>query len=179
MVQAANEIGLTPKMFGGALVGLQATVLQGQAQGQAQRHRELRDLGAGRQADVSRAPRSSSTKYQSRAKAEGVDPLGYYLGGWGYAYIKILGDAVKGAKSIEDDKIAAYLKKTTFHTLMGDIKFGKKGEWAQGRMLTVQYHDIKDDANLETWRGMSYQTVLDPPNLKTGNVIYPYEKAHK
>jgi len=24
---------------------------------------------------------------------------------------------------------------------------------------------------------MSYQTVLTPPELKTGNVIYPYEKA--
>jgi branched-chain amino acid transport system substrate-binding protein len=46
-------------------------------------------------------------------------------------------------------------------------------------MMTVQYHDIKDDANLDTWRGMSYQTVLDPPNLATGKVIYPYEKAHK
>ena len=37
-------------------------------------------------------------------------------------------------------------------------------------MLTVQYHDIKDDANLETWRGMGYQTVLAPPNLATGKV---------
>ena len=35
------------------------------------------------------------------------------------------------------------------------------------------------DADLETWRGMSYQTVLTPAKLKTGNVIYPYEKARK
>ena len=33
--------------------------------------------------------------------------------------------------------------------------------------------------NLETWRGMSYQTVLDPPSLATGKVVYPYEKARK
>ena len=46
-------------------------------------------------------------------------------------------------------------------------------------MMQVQYHDIKADSNLETWRGMSYQTVLTPPELKTGNVIYPYEKAIK
>ena len=32
-------------------------------------------------------------KYQARAGAEGVDPLGYYLGGWGYAYINMLGEA--------------------------------------------------------------------------------------
>jgi branched-chain amino acid transport system substrate-binding protein len=43
----------------------------------------------------------------------------------------------------------------------------------------VQYHDIKPDANLDTWRGMSYQTVLAPSNLATGKLIFPYEKAHQ
>jgi len=43
--------------------------------------------------------------------------------------------------------------------------------------LQVQYHGITDAANLETWRGMSYQTVLTPQDQKTGNVIYPYENA--
>ena len=44
-------------------------------------------------------------------------------------------------------------------------------------MMQVQYHGIKDGAGLETWKGMSYQTVLTPADHKTGNVIYPYEKA--
>jgi len=43
--------------------------------------------------------------------------------------------------------------------------------------LQVQYHRITDAANLDTWRGMSYQTVLTPPEQKTGEVIYPYAKA--
>jgi branched-chain amino acid transport system substrate-binding protein len=46
-------------------------------------------------------------------------------------------------------------------------------------MMQVQYHSIKEGAGLDTWRGMSYQTVLTPPALKTGNVIYPYENAKK
>ena len=117
-------------------------------------------------------------EYQSRAKAAGVDLLGYYLGGWGYARMQVLEQAIKGAKSINDDKVAAYMRKATFKTVMGPIKFGKKGEWASSRMLTVQYHGITDAANLETWRGMSYQTVLTPSNLATGKVIYPYAKAH-
>jgi branched-chain amino acid transport system substrate-binding protein len=41
----------------------------------------------------------------------------------------------------------------------------------------VQYHSIKEGAGLETWKGKGYQTVLTPPELKTGDVIYPYEKA--
>ncbi len=160
MVLAANEVGLTPKMFGGALVGLQATVfkdkLKGKLNGIVNYETWVPD-----KKEMYNGTEAFFKEYQSRAKAEGVDPLGYYLGGWGYAYIQILGDAVKGAKSIEDDKIAAYLRTHTFNTVMGPIKFGAKGEWAYSRMLTVQYHDIKDDANLETWRGMSYQTVLD------------------
>jgi branched-chain amino acid transport system substrate-binding protein len=57
------------------------------------------------------------------------------------------------------------------------IKFGKDGEWTQSAMLQVQYHGITDAANLETWRGMSYQTLLTPADQKTGSVVYPYEKA--
>jgi len=43
----------------------------------------------------------------------------------------------------------------------------------------VQYHDVTDSADLETWRGMSYQTVVTPPEDATGKVIYPFEKALK
>ena len=63
------------------------------------------------------------------AKAAGVDPLGYYLGTWGYAYAELLGKAVEGAKSLNDDKIAEYLRTHTIDTIMGPVKFGKNGEW--------------------------------------------------
>jgi branched-chain amino acid transport system substrate-binding protein len=116
-------------------------------------------------------------KYQSRAQAAGVDPLGYYLGGWGYAYAQILEQAVQGAKSLKDDVLADYIKKNSFKTIHGEIKFGPNGEWAKAGMLQVQYHSIKQGAGLETWRGMDYQTVLTPAELKTGDLIYPYEKA--
>ena len=178
IVEAANEIGLKPKMFGGAMVGLQTTVfkdkLKTKLNGIVNYETWVPD-----EKEMYKGTKEFFDEYQKRAKAAGVDPLGYYLGGWGYAQFQVLGDAIKGANSLNDDKIAAYLKSHSFETIMGPIKFGGKGEWAQGRMLQVQYHDIKSDANLETWRGMSYQTVLTPKNLATGKVIYPYEKAHK
>jgi branched-chain amino acid transport system substrate-binding protein len=178
MVLAANEIGLKPKMFGGALVGLQATFfkdkLKNKMNGIVNYETWVPD-----EKQMYKGTKDFFVEYQSRAKAAGVDPLGYYLGGWGYAQMQILGEAVKSAKSIEDDKVAAALKKDKFDTVMGSIKFGAKGEWAEGRMFTVQYHDIPADAGLETWRGMSYQTVLEPKSLETGKVIYPYEKAIK
>lgn len=65
-----------------------------------------------------------------------------------------------------------------FNTIMADrIKFGQYGEWVGSRALQVQYHGVTDAANLETWRGMSYQTVLTPADQKTGELIYPYAKA--
>ena len=176
MVQAANEVGLTPKMFGGAMVGLQATFFKNKLKSKLNGIVNYETWVPDKK-QMYKGTAAFFKEYQKRAKAAGVDPLGYYLGGWGYARMQILEQAVKGAKSINDDKIAAYMRKATFHTVMGPIKFGKKGEWAESRMLTVQYHSITDKANLDTWRGMSYQTVLDPPNLQTGKVIYPYEKA--
>ena len=50
--------------------------------------------------------------------------------------------------------------------------------WEQGRMLQVQYHDIKS-GDLEQFRGMDTQTVLTPSQYKTGDVIYPFEKARQ
>ena len=84
---------------------------------------------------------------------------------------------MEGAKSLNDDKIADYMRSHEFKTIMGDARFGKDGEWTKSEMLEVQYHGITDAANLETWRGMSHQTVLTPADEKTGAVIYPYAKA--
>jgi branched-chain amino acid transport system substrate-binding protein len=176
MVKAVNEVGFKPKMIGGAMVGLQATVFKNQLgpllNGWVNYETWVPDTKM-----MYTGTDDFFKKYQSRAAAEGVDPLGFYLGGWGYAYIQVLGDAVKATNSLNDNTIADYMRKNTFKTIKGDIKFGKNGEWDQGRMLQVQYHGIKPGAGLDTWRGMSYQTILTPPDLKTGNVIYPFEKA--
>jgi branched-chain amino acid transport system substrate-binding protein len=173
MTRAIKEIGYKPKMVGGAMVGLQATVFK-QKLGPALNGIINYETWVPAQG----TPESDAflKTYQSRAGAEGVDPLGYYLGTWGYAYIQLLGDAVQATKSLDDNKLADYIGKTTFKTIMGDVKFGKGGEWAQGRMLQVQYHGIKS-GELDQFRGMDTQTVLTPPQYKTGNVIYPYEKA--
>ncbi len=69
-------------------------------------------------------------KYQARAGAEGVDPLGYYMAPYGYAYIELLGKAVEGTKSLDQAKIADYIRNNTHKLIVGDVKFGKDGEWA-------------------------------------------------
>jgi branched-chain amino acid transport system substrate-binding protein len=178
MLNSIKELNYRPKMLGGAMVGLQATVFKNKL-GPALNG--IINYETWVPSMATPATNAFLKVYQSRAKSEGVDPLGYYLGTWGYAYLELLADAVKATKSLDDDKIAAYMHSHTMKTIMGDITFqkGVGGEWAKSRMLQVQYHDIKPGADLETWKGMSYQTVLTPPDLKTGDVIYPYEKALK
>jgi branched-chain amino acid transport system substrate-binding protein len=175
IVLSANELNFNPKMFGGAMVGLQATVFKSKLKSKLN---GIVNYETWVPSPKLMAPAAAFFKvYQERAKAEGVDPLGYYLGGWGYAYFQVLGQAIEGAKSINDDKLADYLRSHEFKTIMGDVKFGANGEWTKSGMMQVQYHGITDAADLETWRGMSYQTVLTPADQKTGGVIYPYEKA--
>jgi branched-chain amino acid transport system substrate-binding protein len=172
---SANELGLKPKMLGGAMVGLQATAFKEKLKSKLN---GIVNYETWVPSPKLMAPAEGFFKiYQERAKGAGVDPLGYYLGGWGYAYFQVLGEAVEGAKSTNDDKLADYLRTHEFKTIMADIRFGKNGEWTKSGMLQVQYHGITDAANLETWRGMSYQTVVTPAEQKTGDLIYPYEKA--
>ncbi len=171
----ANELNFTPKMLGGAMVGLQSTVFKDKLKSKLN---GVVNYETWVPTPKLMAPAADIFKiYQERAKAAGTDPLGYYLGGWGYAYFQLLGEAVEGAKTLNDDKLADYMHSHEFKTIMGEIKFGPFGEWTKQSSLQVQYHGITDAANLETWRGMSYQTVLTPDDQKTGELIYPYAKA--
>ena len=174
MVQSANELGLKPKMMGGGMVGLQYTAIKSKLKSKLNGIVNYETWVSS--AKLMAPAADFFKKYQSRA--QGIDPLGYYLGSWGYAYLQVLADGITGSKSLNDDKLADYMRTNAFTTIMAsDIRFGKDGEWTKSRVMQVQYHGITDAADLETWRGMSYQTVLTPPDEKTGSIIYPYEKA--
>ncbi len=178
MLLSANELGFKPKMFGGAMVGLQATALKGKLK--AHLNGVVNYDNWVPSAKMMAPAADFFKKYQARAPGLGIDPLGYYLGGWGYAYLQVLQQAVEGTKSINDDQIANYLRSNAVNSIMAkDVKFGKNGEWTVAHQLQVQYHDITDAADLETWRGMSYQTVLKPDDETTGKLIYPYANAVK
>jgi branched-chain amino acid transport system substrate-binding protein len=117
-------------------------------------------------------------KYQARAAAEGVDPLGYFLPPFAYAELQILGDAVEATKSLDDDKLAQHMHSHSFKTIVGDIAFGPDGEWTEGRPIWVQYHGIKG-TDLEQFKQPKTVTILAPEKYKTGELIYPYTEARR
>jgi len=175
MVKAMHEVGFKPKMWGGAMVGLQATVFKTQ----------LGPLLNGVVNFETWLPVKSMEfpgslellkKYQERAKAAGTDPLGYYMPVWAYAYVQVLGDAITATKSLNDDVLADYIHKTTFKTVVGDVKFNEQGEWAQERTLAAQFQNIKGKS-IDDFRDLKTEVIIYPPQYKSGEVIYPYEKA--
>jgi branched-chain amino acid transport system substrate-binding protein len=175
MVKAVNEIGFKPKLIGGAMVGLQATAFKTQL-GPLLNGWVNYDFWLPFPKLMSAGVEDLLKTYQSRAQAEGVDALGYYMAPWGYAQLQVLEQAVTATKSLDDAKIAAYIRANSFKTVLGDVKFGADGEWAQSRVLQIQFHDIKGN-DLEQFRAMGTQTLLTPEEISSGKVVYPYEKA--
>ena len=176
LVKAVNEIGYKPKMWGGAMVGLQATVFKTQL---GPLLNGLVNYDTWLPVKAMQFPGSMELlkKYQERAAKEGgVDPLGYYMPVWAYARQQVLEDAINATKSIDDDKLADYIRKTTFKTVVGDVRFGAKGEWAEERTIAVQFQNIKGNT-IDDFRDLSTEVVLYPPQYKSGEVIYPYDKA--
>ncbi len=175
MVRAVNEVGLKPKMIGAGMVGLQATSIKTQL-GPLLNGFVNYDFWLPVEKMNFPGVAEFMAKYQGRAASEGVDVLGYYIAPWGYAQLQVLQQAVEATKSLDDDKIADYIRKTTFKTMVGDVKFGSHGEWAESRVLQVQFQNIKGN-DVGQFKDISTQVVITPTQYKSGNVIYPYEKA--
>jgi branched-chain amino acid transport system substrate-binding protein len=175
MVRAINEIGFKPKMIGGGMVGLQATAIKTQLGPLLNGFTNydfwlpVPKMDFAGVADLIK-------RYQARAAAEGVDPLGYYMAPWGYAQLQVLQQAVEGTKSLDDAKLGDYIRGNTFKTVVGDVKFGAKGEWAESRVLQVQFQHIKGN-DVGQFKDISTQVVVSPAQYESGKVIYPYENA--
>jgi branched-chain amino acid transport system substrate-binding protein len=112
-------------------------------------------------------------KYRARAVGAGVDVLGLYIPPYAYAQMQILEQTVTAVGGFDDAKLSEYLHKTKFKTVVGDIKFGQYGEWEPGRELTVQYQNIKGN-DVQQFKESGKQVILDPPELKSGNLIVPF-----
>ena len=175
MVRAINEIGFKPKMIGGGMVGLQATAIKTQL-GPLLNGFTNYDFWLPVPKMAFPGVDDLMKKYQARAAAEGVDPLGYYMAPWGYAQLQVVQQAVEGTKSLDDAKLGDYMRANTFKTVVGDVKFGKGGEWAQSRVLQVQFQNVKGN-DVGQFKDVSTQVVVAPTEYESGKVIYPYEKA--
>jgi len=173
MLRAATETGLKTRFFGGGMVGLQFTPIKLQFGSKLD---GVIDYDWWIPAETMQFPGIVDflKQYQAKASAEGVDPLGWYLAPFAYAYLQILGDAVEGAKSLDQAKISDYMHGNTFKTIVGDIAFGKDGEWSKSRVLEVQWQGVKGNT-LDDFKDAKNEVILEPSDYKTGTVAQPYD----
>jgi branched-chain amino acid transport system substrate-binding protein len=174
MVKAANEVGLKAKLFGGGMVGLQFAAIQKNL-GPLLNGVVNYDFWVPEKTLNFPGVNEFLAKYRIAAKDKGVDPFGHYLPPYAYAYMQVLEQAVQATKSLDHAKLAAHMHKTTFKTVVGDVKFGKNGEWARSRVLMVQFRDVQPD-NLEQFAGPGKRIVLYPKEWKSGDIVFPYKK---
>jgi branched-chain amino acid transport system substrate-binding protein len=175
MVRAVNELGFKPKAIGGAMVGLQSPAIKAQ-------------LGPLLNGFINYefwlpVPKMQFpgvvdliSRYQARAVTEGVDPVGYYMPPWAYAQLQVLQQAAEATKTLDDATLGDYIRAHSFTTVVGEVKFGAQGEWAQSRVLQVQYQNIKGH-DLAQFKDMSTQVVVAPAEYASGEPVYPYERA--
>src|SRR5262245_11046437 len=175
MVRAINEIGFKPKMMGGGMVVLQNTSIKTQL-GPLLNGFTNYDFWLPVPKMQFPGVDELMKKYQARAAAAGVDALGYYMAPQAYAQMQVLQQAVEATRSLDDAKLADYIRKTTFKTVLGDVKFGKGGEWAEPRVLQVQFQNVRGNDPMQ-FKDMTTQVVVSPPTYASGTLIYPYEKA--
>jgi len=175
IVRAVNEIGIgdSVKIFGGGMVGLQFTPI-------------MQNLGSLLNGIVnynSYVPgmkypgiEEFLARYAKKAVEEKVDPLGFYLPPFNYAIGQMYEQAINATKSLDHKKLADYLHKNEMKTIVGPIRYGADGEWANARVVQAQFRGIVDK-DMEQFRQAGKQVVLYPPQYRTGDVIAPFEKA--
>jgi branched-chain amino acid transport system substrate-binding protein len=175
MLRAATEAGLKTRFFGGGMVGLQYTPFKEQF---GPKLNGVIDYDWWIPAPTMQFPGILDflKKYQAKASAEGVDPLGWYLPPFAYANLQVLGDAIEGAKTLDQTKLADYIRTHPFTTIVGDITFGKDGEWSKPRVLEVQWQNIKSNS-LDEFKNTKTEVILEPDEYRTGSVIAPYNGA--
>jgi branched-chain amino acid transport system substrate-binding protein len=172
IIRAASEIGLKTKLFGGGMVGLQATAIKTQL---GPLLNGVVDFDFWLPVGTYATPEALDflKRYQAKSTAAGVDLLGFYLPPFAYSDMQVLQQAVEGTKGLDQQKLADYMRSHTFHTVAGDITFGANGEWTDARVLEVQFQNVKGN-DVEQFKDPKVEVVLYPPSLKDGNVVYPY-----
>jgi branched-chain amino acid transport system substrate-binding protein len=177
IVRAANEVGLSPKMFGGTMIGLLSTNIKmtlGRLLNGIVNHVDF--MPAGRFAFP--GLNALINQYQVKASAAGIDPLGYEFPPFAYAAGQVLATAVEATGSLDQERLAAYLRDHSFRTVIGEFGFAQDGEWAKTRSLFTQFQHVSGN-DLDQFRDWAKEVVLWPPEYKSGDLIYPYAAARE
>jgi branched-chain amino acid transport system substrate-binding protein len=61
--------------------------------------------------------------------------------------------------------------------VIGDVTYGKDGEWAEPRLVWTQFRGIKGN-DLAQFENPATEAVLLPASAKSGTLMEPFEAGH-
>jgi branched-chain amino acid transport system substrate-binding protein len=173
LIRAVHEVGLSARILGGGMIGLQFAALKTQL-GPLLNNVVCYDLIVPEPTMNFPGIDEFLARYRARAAAAGVDPLGIYIPPFAYAQMQILERAITAVGSLDDGKLADHIRNNSFDTVAGTIKFGDRGEWAQPRILLVQYRGVAGN-DVEQFKRAGKQVIVHPPRFKSGDLAVPFE----
>ncbi|WP_043360993.1 amino acid ABC transporter substrate-binding protein [Belnapia sp. F-4-1] len=172
ILRAASELRITAQMFGGGMIGPQIAAVQAQL-GPILNNLVTWDIYSPEPTMDFPGIRAFQEKYRARAVQEQVDVLGNYLQPYAYAQMQVVEQALNRVGKLDQAALAKDMHASTFNTVVGDIRFGIHGEWAEPRNLLVQFQGIRD-GDLEKYKKPGAKVILFPENLKSGELRIPY-----
>lgn len=175
-VRAADEVKLAPKMIGGTLVGMLITPMKVQLGPLMNGYVNNAELYMPTSTLNFTGVQEVLAKYRERAKGQGIDPFGYTFVPYAYAAGQVLATAVERTKSLDHAKLADDIHRHSFSTVVGEVSFGPDGEWVKPLSLASQWRNLTGNEVSQVIDPKNWALVW-PPELKTGDFIYPYNAA--
>jgi branched-chain amino acid transport system substrate-binding protein len=177
LLKAISDQGFEPKALGGAMIGPQNGVVKAQLgpllNGLINYEYWLPVPGV-----ASVEAEALIARYQPRAQAADADPLGYYVAPMAYAQMQVVEQAIAAIGSMNDAALAEYAHQASFHTVVGDVRFGSDGSWTEPRVLTVQFRSIESN-DIEQFKSAAVEAVVSPSGPAAPSLIYPYAAAKR
>lgn len=175
LIRAIAESDLGPQLVGGAMIGPQSTAVQSQVGPEINgivNYEYWLPRPAMNFPGVSRL----IATYQERAKGTPADALGYYVAPFAYAQLQVVEQAIRATGGLDDTKLADYTRTATFPTVVGDVRFGRLGEWATPRVLTVQFRNV-GSSEISEFAKPDSRVVVAPSDYASGDLVIPFRAA--
>jgi branched-chain amino acid transport system substrate-binding protein len=175
LVRAIAKSSINPTLVGGAMIGPQSTAVQSQLGAAINGVVNYEYWLPTQTMNFPGVSRLIAT-YQDRAKGTPADALGYYVAPFAYAQLQVVEQAISGTGGIDDARLADYARTASFPTVVGAVRFGRLGEWASARVLSVQFRNIAS-SNISEFAKPDARIVVAPGEYANGEVIVPFRSA--